>query len=147
MYYGANSKAVVAILGTGTGLTNGATATASIDRLGFDFASIDLIMGTANVVSNKPSTLKISESDDLTTYNDVTALVGGGVGGFTIPNADTSNPNVYRLNVDCRGRKRYLKLSVTPLTTQEVVMAARLLRAKEVPTTTTAAGVHVLANG
>src|SRR5262245_61898273 len=118
-------KTVVALLGSPT---NGATVTANIDRLGHDLVSIELVMGTADVASNKPSVLKISDSEttDATNFGDVTQFVGGGTGGFTIPNADTSNPNVYRLNVDCRGRKRYLKLTASPRTTQLAVMVARL---------------------
>ena len=141
----AAAKRVVSILGTG--VTNGATVTANIDTIGFDFASIDLVLGTSNTVSNKPSTLKLSESDDtvVTNFADITAFVGGGTGGFTIPNADTSNANVYVFNVDCRGRKRYLKLTATPVTTQAAVMDARLSCAEEAPNTTSEFGTGVLA--
>lgn len=140
-----NSKTVVNLLGTG--VTAGATVTANIDTLGADFCSIDLVLGTSNTVSNKPSTLKLSESDDtvVTNFADITKFVGGGAGGFTIPNADTSNPNVYRFNVDCRARKRYLRLTATPLTTQQAVMVARLGRLDESPSSATETGTGVLA--
>jgi hypothetical protein len=141
----ANTKSVVKIVGTG--ITNGATGTANIDRMGFDYVTVDLILGTADVVSNKPSTLKISESDDtvVTNFANVSGLVGGT--DFTIPSANTSNENIYRFNIDCKSRKRYLKVSVTPLTTQAVVVAARLGRPEEAADlNTTKAGVATMAS-
>lgn len=148
MFHGADSKSIVKILGTAT--TNGETVTANIDRLGFDYAAIDVIMGTSNVVSNKPSTLKLAESDDTVVSNfaDITAFVAGGTGGFTNPAANTSSENLFRFNVDLRGRKRYLKLTVTPLTTQAVVMAARLSNPRDAAdVSATTAGATVLVNG
>lgn len=138
------TKTVVSLLGTG--VTAGATVTANIDTLGCDFAAIELILGTSNTVSNKPTTLKLSESDDtvVTNFADITKFVGGGAGGFTIPNADTANANVYRFNVDCRARKRYLKLTASPLTTQQAVMHATLGRVDEAPNSASETGTGVL---
>jgi hypothetical protein len=141
----ANSKTVVSLLGTG--VTNGATVTANIDRRGFDYVSIDVVMGTADVTSNNPSVLKIAESDDtvVTNFANVSGLVGDT--DFTIAAADTSNPNVYRLNIDCKARKRYLKLSVSPTTTQQTVMVARLGNASvAADASATKAGVTQLVN-
>lgn len=127
----ANSKLVIGLLGTG--VTNGATVTSAIDRLGFDFVQVNAIFGTSNDATNNPSTLKISESDitDATGYSDITSLVGDGAGGFTIANANTSVAHAWRFNIDCRARKRYLKLTTTPVTTQQIVMAAILSKADE----------------
>lgn len=148
MHVNHNTKTYALILGTG--VTNGATVTANIDTLGFDSVALDVIMGTADVVSNKPSVLKLAESDDtvVTNFADVTAFVGGGTGGFTIPSADTSNANIYRFNVDCRARKRYLRLSVSPRTTQAVVIDARLGRPEvSADTSTSVSGTQTLVNG
>jgi hypothetical protein len=142
-----SEKSVYGLLGTG--VTNGATVTARIDRLGFDHLSLDLVMGTADVVSNSPSVLKFTEGDTtvLTNASAVTELTGGtATGNFTIPAADTANPNAYRFNIDLRGRKRYLFLSVSPRTTQQTIFAGRLRRAKETPAATgatTGLGVHL----
>jgi hypothetical protein len=121
----ANSKSVVSLLGTG--VTNGATVTANIDTLGCKgFLSVDLITGTANVVSNTFTTLKLSHSDDtvVTNFADISGFVGGT--DFTIAAMNTSDANVYRFEVDLRGKKRYIKLTAAVRTTQEMVMAARL---------------------
>lgn len=145
-------KSVVTIMGTG--VTNAGTGTSVIDRLGWDYVSLDLVLGTANVVSNIPTVLKIAESDitDSTGYANVVAFTGGTATstsiGFVIPTvSDTTNPNVYRMNIDCRGRKRYLKLSVSPATTQLGFVAARLRRAKETPQSASAAGCALVVSG
>jgi hypothetical protein len=133
MFHLQKTKSVAAILGTG--VTNGETVTARFDTLGFANLSLDVILGTSNTVSNKPSTLKLSESDDtvVTNFADIATFANGtSTGNYTMPNANTSNPNIYRFDVDLRGRKRYLLLTVTPLTTQAVVAAGRLSRGENV---------------
>ncbi len=141
------------IFGTGTGVTAAATVTATIDRWGFDDIRLTLVMGTADVVSNKPTTLKVEEGDttDSTafTVNTVAPMTGGSVGNtsgfFVIPTAITTGTNIYVIDVDCRGRKRYLRLTVAPATTQEAVLVWELFRAKETPNTVILDGsaVHV----
>src|SRR5690242_20737470 len=96
-------KTVVSLLGTG--VTNGATVTARVDTLGYKRATIEVILGTADVVSNNPSVLTLKEAD-VTSYTSASNVSVGDT-DFTIANADTSNPNVFRFSVDCRGRKRY----------------------------------------
>lgn len=130
MQHIANTKRVLAVNQAST--TNGATASGNIDTLGFDYASIDVLLTTSNAVTNNPSVLKVSESDDTvaTNFSDITELVGDGTSGFTIPNAITAATSItgpfQTINVDLRGRKRYLKVSVTPITTQVVTVLAHL---------------------
>jgi len=129
-------KKVLAINGAST--TNAATATGTIDRLGFDYAVIDVCLTTSNNVTNNPSVLKISESDttDATNFSDIGVFKGDDTtDGFTIPNAQTAGitgPFV-TFNVDLTGRKRYLQVDVSPLTTQIVTVLAQLGRGKEMP--------------
>lgn len=113
-----------------------ATATGNIDTLGYDWCTLDVITSTSDATANNPATLKLAESDDtvVTNFTDITALVGDGVGGFTIPAAVTSGNWGVKLNVDCRHRKRYLRLSVTPTTTQTVTAIANLFRGEQAPT-------------
>lgn len=126
--------------------TNGATATGTIDTLGADFVTIDVHTTTADTTTNKLTVLKISESDttDATNFSDITALVGGGASGFTIPNPVTSGDNLHKFNIDARGRKRYLKVTVTPPTTQTITAIANLAANEQAPITASKAGVNVL---
>lgn len=108
------------------------TITANLDLLGYDYVEIDVISTTANTTSNRPSVLKLSESDDATNFTDIVAFTGGTATsssvGFTIPSwfTATANTKTLRFNMDTRHRKRYLKLSITPRTTQSFTALARL---------------------
>jgi len=123
--------------------TNGATLTSvQVDTLGYDYCKITLVGTTSNNATNKPATLRVTESDDtvLTNFAAVTALVGGGTGGFTIPNSPTATTTApYAVfNIDTRYRKRYLTLEVSPVTTQTFMALAQLSRAGQVPSGTAA---------
>jgi len=132
--------------------TNAATASGNVDTKGYDFVSIDVLMATSNAVTNNPTVLKLSESDDtvVTNFADITAFVGDGSGGFTIPNAETAatnEPYKIKFNVDLAARKRYLKVSISPLTTQVITSMANLSKAEESPVSATNANVDALVEG
>lgn len=144
-----NARLAVAI--ASASVTAAATATAvAVDTGAAGYrarrVSIALMMTTADVVSNKPQTLKIQHSDttDATNYSDISGFVGGT--DFTIPNADTANANLYQFNLDMRGKKRYLKLLVSPRTTQTIVALASLY-ADQAAAGATAANVLALVEG
>lgn len=133
----------------GVSVTNAGTATAVFDCMGARRIVIDVIAATSNTPSNKPSVLKLSESatTDASNYSDITAFVGGGTGGFTIPNSDSSNVNCYKFNVDLRGRKRYIKATFSPVTTQIVAFAGNLFLNEQAPVSASNAGVLALVEG
>lgn len=134
-------KSVIAISPTST--TNGATTTGSFDTLGYDYALISVMSTTSNDTTNNFSVLSVTEGDTTASYSAIAALTGDS--GFTIPAADTANNQVVaQMRVDLRGRKRYLKLSCTPLTTQTIWATAVLSKADEEPNTATKAGAGVL---
>lgn len=132
-----------------TSTTNGATTTGAIDCLGYDHLSVDIVAPTADVVSNKFQTCKLSHSDttDATNYSDLTKFVAGGVGGFTLANANTSNAYGVKMNVDLKGVKRYVKLSVSPRTTQVLTAVANLQMGEQSPIDATGANVNTLVEG
>lgn len=138
------SKSVVAI--TPQSVTNAATVTGNIDRLGFDWAEVDFIIGGAGAATNNPSVLKLAESDDtvVTNFVDITESVGDTA--FTIPDitAVTTTSTVVKMRVDLRGRKRYLKASVSPITTNVIAVTASLFRGDESPSATADAGATVV---
>lgn len=126
--------------------TAGATASGYVDCYGYNKLFLQIWATTADVVSNKPSVLKLQHSDttDATNFSDIS----GGVGGtdFTIPNADTSNPNGYGFNVDLRGKKRYVQAVISPRTTQTILATASLHRSDQMSVTAAKAGVLALVN-
>lgn len=127
-----------------------ATFTHEIDTAGFKYASIDVIFSpyTASNVS-LASVLKVGETDTAGgTPADITALVGGGAGGFTIAATGASTGaavgGVTRFNVDLRGRRRYLTVTVSPSTTVAVVTNARLSKGEQHAVTATESGVNTV---
>jgi hypothetical protein len=112
-----------------------ATSTLTVDRIGYDHVSVSAIRA-ANASTVFASVLKVEESDAVSTgYTDVTALVGGGVGGFTIPAVtDTNSAAIVQMDIDCRARKRYLKVSMTPGVTATLGIVAGLSKAEVAPT-------------
>ena len=133
--------------------TAAATATGMIDTLGYDFLQLTLAEATTNVVSNKPTVLKLTESDttNLTDAAAIVAFTGGtalsATVGFVIATGNTSVTTLTTLNVDLRGRKRYIFLSDSPATTQIVGAWGVLGRGEIQPVTAAGAGVKQLIEG
>jgi len=144
------SKVVVGIIPVS--LTAGATNSSSVppmDTLGYKLAVVDVVASAADVVSNKPTVLKLQEADvtNDSSFADVTGYVGGT--DFVIPNALTSTTltNISRMVVPLQARKRYLRLKYSPQTTQLVFAGASLFRGEQSATNAAQAGVAVLIGG
>jgi hypothetical protein len=114
------TKNVIAQASTATN----ATASGVVDTLGFDEVAIDAFLDSAAATSSNPSVLKVQHCDTSDgTFNDITGLVGDATDGFAVPAADTANPQIVRLNVDKRSRRRWLKVLITPAGAAQVVGA------------------------
>lgn len=127
--------------------TNGGTATGNVDCLGANFCEIDVKLSTSNNVTNNPSVFNLLECDTTVATSFVT--ISGWVGDtdFTIPNCVTQGSWGAKLRVDLRGRKRYLRLAISPLTTQVVDAVANLFYNEEDAIGTTKANVKLLVEG
>ncbi len=111
-----------------TSTATSATASAVLDTLGFDPVAFDTWLESAAATGSNPVTLKLQDCDTANgTFVDITGLVGDATDGFTIPLADTDTPQVIRMNVDMRHRKRYLKVSVTPTVGAQIIGATAVL--------------------
>ena len=140
-----NDKVVAAVPASVTGSSE--TATLTIDTLGYDHASVT-VLRAANANTVFASVLRVQESDDNTAYSNVTALVGGGTGGFTIPTVPvTTAASVVKMDIDTRSKKRYLRVSVTPTTAVNVAISARLAKAGVTPTNASEAGAVAWVTG
>jgi hypothetical protein len=130
--------------------TTAQTAQHTIDTLGFSYASIDVVFEAAAATTDAICrALKIEESDASGSgFADITALVGGGTGGFSIPSSGsrTSGSNVVRINLDVRGRKRYLRVNATPVAASVVASVARLGRGEAGASDASSSGVQVVVN-
>lgn len=123
--------------------------TGLIDTLGYDWATIDVISATSNVVSNVPTVLKLQECDTTvaSSFADIAAFATPAV----IPNANTAATailqNNFKFNVDCRARKRYLQVVFAPATTQVTTVVANLGRGEQAPVTAAKANAMLLIEG
>ena len=134
-----------------TSVTNGATAAGFVDTSGYDYAVISVYMTTADAVSNKPATLRILEMDNTLAGNSTQATFYATISGFvsgtdyTIPNAITAATSITQpfatFAVDCKNRKRYIRVEVSPVTTQIISAVADLGRAEQSPAFTSLATV------
>lgn len=141
MIHSQNEKVVGDVPTAAIGAT--ATATLTIDTLGYDHASVS-VLRAANASTVFANVIKVEESDDNSSYANVTALVGGGTGGFTIPAiaaSATGSASIMKLDVDTKAKKRYLKVSYTPGASATVSIVARLGRGEVSPETAAQAGV------
>lgn len=127
-----------------------ATFTHQVDTAGYKYLSFDVMFSpyTASNVSIA-NVLRVGESD---TNGGTPANISGLVGGtdFTIASTGASTGAdigaIARFNVDLRGRRRYLTVTVTPSTTVAVITNARLSKAEQHAVTASEAGVNNVAN-
>jgi hypothetical protein len=113
--------------------------TLTIDTLGYDHASVT-VLRASNASTAFASVLKVEQSDDNSSYSDVSGLVGGT--DFTIPAvSDTASAAIVKLDVDTKAKKRYLKVTATPAVSVNTVVTARLSRGEAAPATASEAGV------
>jgi len=111
----------------GTPCTSAATtATLTLDTLGYDYASIEVIVDksstaghTANSILNVLSLKQGDVSNSVTTDVYTVSVPAASV-------AVTNQASVVRLDVDCRGKARYLKVDATPAVTLNTNIVARL---------------------
>ncbi len=138
--------------------TNAGTVTSAvIDTLGYDWATIDVWATTqsASTQAGSPSVLKIQEADN-TSASSFVDVVGFRGGSATATNVDfvvgigyitTNSANSYKFNVDCRARKRYLSVVVSPTTSQTFFAVVNLGRGETAPVTAAKANVLSLIEG
>ena len=130
MNYLENSKTVV-----GDPCTSAATtATLTLDTLGYDYASIEVVVAKsatpANTSASILNVLTLSQGDSTT--------AGSSVYTVAVPAASvavTNQASVVRLDVDCRGKGRYLKIDATPATVLVTNIVARLGKGSNGPDT------------
>jgi hypothetical protein len=134
MIHAQNERLVGDVSTAAVGAT--ATATLTVDTLGYDVASFAVLRGN-NASTVFANVLKVEESDSQSTgYTDVTGLVGGAASGFTMPTiaaSATASAAVVKLDVDTKARKRYLRLAYTPGVSVTCSLSARLSRAENSP--------------
>jgi|SRR5579872_3202030 len=150
------SKLVLdSVTGSGSATNAGTFTSANIDTLGVDFVTIDVSATTqsASTQAGSPSVLKLQECDTtvVTSFADIVGFRGGSAAAtnvdFVVGIGKTSGVNAYKFDVDCRNRKRYLNVVISPTTTQTFNVNANGFRNEQAPVTAAKAGVLSLVQG
>ena len=115
------------------------TATLTVDTLGYAYASVDVLVATsatpANTAASVLNVLTLSQGD--------TNTAGSSVYTVAVPAASvavTAQPSVVRLDVDLRGKSRYLKVDATPASSLATTIVCRLGKGEVGPESASAKG-------
>ena len=89
-----------------TPVSGTADATANLDTIGADYATIDVALNAELTTDAVVPTLSLLESDDTVVTNFATITTD-------ITGDDVTAARLHTFHVDLRGRKRYLRLAVS----------------------------------
>ena len=124
-------------------VAGGTNAFGIVDTKGYDYAKILYITAKATAASSQDA-VGLAEDDTLATaYTDASAIstfLGGTA--FTAVAESTSYSNAYVMNIDLRGRKRYIAMTYESDATHSGCMVALLGRKEDGDETTHATTVH-----
>jgi hypothetical protein len=115
----------------GTTVTSAAgTATLTIDTLGYQHASVEVIVAVSSTAANTAASIL----NVLTLSHGDTTTAGSSIYTVAAPSASvavTSKPSVVRMDIDLRGRGRYVKVDATPATSLPTTIVARLSKGED----------------
>ncbi len=108
-------------------VTSAQTVTGFIDCKGYDYAELDFVLDSAGDTDEMPITAKIGEATASNgTYTDIAAFTLETQTAYT---QAVTGARIIQNLIDMRGRKRFLKMTLTPQTTTIVCGTAKLSRA------------------
>jgi hypothetical protein len=140
-----------------TAITAASANTAYVDTQGYDYLSVCIEEMSASAATQLTN-LSLREDDTVpTAFTDASTIVAftGGTAtsatvGFVKPTPSSTTANVYRLNVDLRGRKRYIALKFDPAVSTRAAAQALLFKKEDGEDGTIAtgtAGCRLVVNG
>lgn len=120
--------------------TAASTATLQVDRLSYDYLSIDVQLGSVSNASNVPTAIYLAESD--VTNSSTFATIAGSSQTSNVTALPTTGVTLVRWDVTCvSARKRYINVVVSPQATEVLAIDANLSRPESLPVTATARGL------
>lgn len=153
-----NTKTVQMIIPT-TAITAASTNTGYVDTKGYNYLTIDVVEMSASAAT-QVTALGLAEGDTVptsyTSETKIAAFTGAAAtstsAGFVLPTPSSTVENLYRFNVDLRGRKRYITLLFQPAVSTRAAAIATLSMPQEGPAMVTASatsvvGARVIATG
>lgn len=135
------------VVGSASATNSSTTALLRLDTLGYDYASIDVVYAptlAAGTNSSVAQVLTLKHSDSASTgYDTITGYPTVAAPAASANTASSSVSSVIRLDVDMRGKKRYVEVASSPNTLATVTVVARLGKGEEHPTAAAGKGVAV----
>jgi len=124
-----------------TAITAASTANwGYVDTKGYDYLSICLVEMSASAATQLDG-LRVRQDDTVpTAFTDMSAIVAltgaaatSTSAGFALPypNSASDEGNKYKINIDLRGRKRYIGVDYIPSVTTRAAAFALLFRGEE----------------
>ena len=108
-----------------------ATASGTADLLGYDSATVLVQLDTGATAIDE---LDFYEGDTTSAFTAITGLTfGTDTGDVAFPASNTSTAPIVKANIDMRGRKRYLKVQISPGVTGILGATCLKGRAEETP--------------
>ena len=104
MIHSQNTKSHVVIVPVS--VSSQTIVSGTVDTLDWDYAVFQAIQDTAAATSNNPITWQLSEGSVTNSFATWTGSVGDT--DFTLGSASTTLGNIHEIQVDLRGRKRYI---------------------------------------
>lgn len=127
----AQNKKHVSLTTPATITTDGLSGT--VDVAGWDYAEVIVHLDTQ--AASSTVTFSLTEGDVATTLATHADLV------LTTVAPQTNTPDIYKWMLDLRKRKRYLSLTITPVTAVVAAAHVVLSRGEQAPTTAAARGL------
>lgn len=144
MNFGAAQKSVAK---AETAVLSTQTHSLEIDTIGFEYASIDVLFSpftaAAATAATAATVLRLAQSDTTGTAAHSTLYVQNT--DYTVAAGVTSTANVgyaHRFDVDLRGKRRYLTVFATPVSTVGIITSCRLSKGEAAPISVTDKGVN-----
>lgn len=124
-----------------TSVTNGQTAALLVDTKAFDYATFFVQISRSNNATNVPTVFQVSQAD-VTNVSSFVAISGSSqTTAYTT--ASTTAADNFTIGVATNARQRYLRLTVSPVTTQTVSATCVLSRPENSPLSNSDYGVAV----
>lgn len=123
-----STKSVASGVATGSSVAGG-TVRLTVDTLGYDYLSVDAVYSTCAVASAVAAIFTLRAGDTEAALADYTATypVAGVTSVANTSAAQTSTPQIVRLDLDLRGKPRYIQVGTAPNDTNaRAIVTARL---------------------
>jgi hypothetical protein len=133
-------------------VASNATHSLEIDTLGFAYASIDVLFtpftAAAATAATAATVLRLAQSDTSGAAGTANLYVQGV--DYTVAAGTTATAGVgyaHRFDVDLRGKRRYLTVFATPVSTVGIVTSCRLSKGESGPMSASDKNVNTQAVG